>query len=87
MNESKKKDKSSSEKLKISLTAYTVGKAGSTTAQAYEVKIVDGKLASIKEISRAPDQPATVIMKAVEYLWSAFRSQNASTLNSAIDHE
>lgn len=81
MQELKKKTK---DKLQISCTAYTIAKSGTTSAQAYEVKIVDGKLASIKEISRAPDLPVSVIGRAVDFLWNAYRSQQASTLNAAV---
>jgi hypothetical protein len=66
----------------ITFTAYTVckSKKSSNAAQAFEIKIVDGSVTAIKEISRAPDLPVSVIAKAVDHLWQCFRTQYTKDL-------
>lgn len=66
----------------FTFTAYTICKAkkSSNAAQAFEIKIVDGVVTAIKEISRAPDLPVSVIARTVDYLWTCFRTQYTKDL-------
>lgn len=61
----------------ITITAFTVCKAerSSNSAQSFELKIENGRVTAIREISRAPDLPVTVITKVVHRLWEMFRTQ------------
>ena len=86
MSKSQKKKEPESQKLPkrepYSFTAYAVckSKPSANSAQAFEVQIEDGIVTAIKEISRAPDMPVTVIAKAAEKLWDGYRTQYTKDL-------
>lgn len=64
----------------VSCTAYTVGKSGTNNAQSFEIKIVDGRVVEVREVSRAPDMAAVVIGGLIDRLWHAYRNQRSEAL-------
>lgn len=71
----------------VSCVAYTAAKSGALNAQSFELTIKDGRVVEIKEVSRAPDRPVTILSNLVDRLWSAYRNQRAEALSGAANEE
>lgn len=55
------------------LRAVTVVKIDDLLAQTYELELVDGKLVSVRQLTRAQDLPSVAIGLAQRELWAQYR--------------
>jgi hypothetical protein len=62
----------------ITVSAVAVVSVSPTLAEAVELIIENGVVTSIKPLTRAPDAPATAIVKAEQALWNQFRKSKGS---------
>lgn len=68
--------------LNLTCTAYSIAKASPTTAQGYQIDIVDGIVVKVTEVTKSRDQPIFGITQIINCLWAVMRVQKTASFEA-----